>query len=51
MVLSPGESTTIGVSFTMPKGMGGLHDFRLRLRTNDPAQSDREIIILSNWES
>jgi len=49
MVLNPGESTTVAVSFAMHAGMDGFHDFRLHLPTNDPAQSDREIVILSNW--
>ncbi|MDH5371512.1 MAG: hypothetical protein OEX97_01065 [Acidimicrobiia bacterium] len=49
MVLNPGESTTVAVSFTMHAGMDGPHDFRLHLPTNDPAEPDREIVILSNW--
>ncbi len=49
MVLNPGESTKILVSFTMHAGMDGFHDFRLHLLTNDPTQPDREIVIISNW--
>ncbi len=49
MVLDPGESTNVTVLFTMQAGMGGFHDFRLHLSTNDPANPDREIVILSNW--
>ena len=49
MVLAPGESTTVEVAFTMHTGMGGFPDFRLHLNTNDPAQPNREIVILSNW--
>lgn len=51
MAIGPGESTTVAVSFSMPAGMGGRHDFRLHLVTNDAAQPDREIVILSNWTS
>jgi len=29
--------------------MGGFHDFRLHLPTNDPAEPDRELAVLSNW--
>ncbi len=51
MVLNPGESTKVAVSFAMSRGMGGFHDFRLHLVTNDPVRPDREIVILSNWTS
>ena len=33
----------------MPEGMGGPHDFRVRLRTNDPVEHDTELTILYNW--
>jgi hypothetical protein len=50
MVLQPGESTTISSSvFMMHAGMDGRHDFRVRLITNDPAQPEQEVQILSNW--
>jgi hypothetical protein len=50
MVLQPGEGTTISSSvFMMHAGMEGRHDFRLHLVTNDPAQPDKEVRILSNW--
>lgn len=50
MVLQPGESTTVTSSvFMMHAGMDGLHDFRVHLVTNDPAQPDKEIKVLSNW--
>ncbi len=29
--------------------MGGQHDFRLHLKTNDQTQSDKQVTILSNW--
>ena len=29
--------------------MGGPHDFRLHLPTNDPAQPDVVVTILSDW--
>lgn len=49
--LSPGEITTIRTRFTMHPGMGGPHDFRLHLVTNDPSQPEKELVILSNWVS
>lgn len=49
MVLQPGESTVISMEYLMHGAMGGVHDFRLRLITNDPTQPNREIKILSNW--
>jgi hypothetical protein len=49
MVLQPGESTVVQMKYLMHGDMGGQHDFRLHLKTNDPAQPDKEITILSNW--
>ncbi len=30
--------------------MGGLHNFSLHLLTNDPAEPDKIVTILSDWE-
>jgi hypothetical protein len=49
MVIQPGESTQISMVFKMHGDMGGMHDFRLHIPTNDPDQSDRELTVLSNW--
>jgi len=49
MVLNPGERTTLSMTFTMHSGMEGMHDFRLNLQTNDPAQPEKELVVLSNW--
>jgi hypothetical protein len=50
MVLKPGESTTItSTSFSMHEGMDGPHDFAVHLKTNDPAQPDMVVSVLSNW--
>ncbi|MBA4071176.1 MAG: hypothetical protein C0497_04965 [Gemmatimonas sp.] len=48
--LKPGEGTTLSVSFMMYEGMGGLHDFRVHLRTNDPNMPDKTVQILSDWK-
>ena len=50
MVLKPGESTTIESSvFMMHEGMAGPHNFAVHLITNDSAQSDLVVNVLSNW--
>lgn len=49
LVLKPGESTTLVAEFFMHGQMGGRHDFRLHLTTNDPAEPDKTISIISNW--
>ena len=49
MVLGPGESTTLSMEIFMHGDMGGMHDFRVHIPTNDPAQADRVLTVLSNW--
>jgi hypothetical protein len=49
MVLNPGERTTLVMTFTMHSGMEGMHDFRMKLRSNDPTQPEKELVVLSNW--
>jgi len=49
MVLQPGDSTTVSMEFMMHGDMGGKHDFRVHLVTDDPAQADRTVEVLSNW--
>jgi hypothetical protein len=49
MVLQPGESTNVSMEFMMHGDMGGMHNFRLHLPTNDPAQPDQTVSVLSNW--
>ena len=48
--LKPGERTTLSVSFMMYQGMGGPHDFRVHLRTNDPNMPDKTVQVLSDWK-
>lgn len=47
--VAPGGEATITVQFTMHEGMGGPHDFRVHVRTNDPQEPYKELVILSNW--
>jgi hypothetical protein len=49
MVLKPGQSTRVSMEFMMHGDMGGRHNFRLHLVTNDPSQPDRQVNVLSNW--
>jgi hypothetical protein len=35
--------------FMMHAGMDGKHEFRLHIRSNDPVESDKQVVILSNW--
>jgi hypothetical protein len=29
--------------------MEGPHDFRVKVRTNDPVEPEKELIVLSDW--
>ena len=33
----------------MHKGMEGLHDFRVMVKTNDPVNPVKELVVLSDW--
>ena len=33
----------------MHEGMGGQHEFRVHLRTNDPEEPEKVLIARSNW--
>lgn len=47
--INPGGTATITVTFAMHEGMGGKHEFLVHLLTNDPAQSETQLRIFSNW--
>ena len=50
MVLDPGQSTTVqSYPFMMHEGMDGPHNFGVHLITNDPAQPELIVNVLSNW--
>jgi len=49
MVLQPGQHTTLSMQFMMHGDMGGRHHFRVHLLSNDPAQPDQTLSVLSNW--
>ncbi len=50
MTFHPGQKTTLSMQFMMHGDMGGLHDFRVHLPTNDPRQPDKTLQVLSNWK-
>jgi hypothetical protein len=39
----------VSMSFMMHGDMGGFHDFRVHLPTNDPSAPDKTLQVLSNW--
>ncbi|MBX3066362.1 MAG: DUF1573 domain-containing protein [Anaerolineae bacterium] len=47
--INPGETATLSINFTMTEGMGGPHQFNIELRTNDPHEPSKQLIVLSNW--
>ncbi len=47
--LDPGETAQVSLSFSMHEGMDGPHDFRVKIRSNDPVEPEQEVVILSNW--
>jgi hypothetical protein len=49
MTIQPGEEATISLRFTMHEMMGGPHEFRVYVPTNDPTQPVIPLTILSNW--
>lgn len=49
MTLQPGQYGTIAISFAMHAGMDGPHDYRIALKTDDPAQPVTELRVTSNW--
>jgi hypothetical protein len=49
MALNPGSSTTVSMEIFMHGAMGGMHNFRLHLPTNDPLEPDKTVSIISTW--
>jgi len=37
------------MEYTMHPGMGGPHEFHVRLRTDDPAEPETVLTAKSNW--
>jgi hypothetical protein len=37
------------MDYTMHEGMGGPHEFHVRVKTNDPAQPEMVLVAKSNW--
>jgi hypothetical protein len=49
MVLDPGQQTTLTLRFMMHGDMGGPHDFRVSLPSNDTRWGDSTLTVLSDW--
>ena len=49
MTINPGKRTTLSMRFMMHGEMGGQHNFRVHLPSDDPAEPDRTLTVLSNW--
>ncbi len=47
--IDPGQQANLTLHFTMDEGMGGPHEFRVHLKTNDPQEPEKELVVLSNW--
>ena len=47
--LAPRASTRVSMRFTMHAGMGGPHEFRVPLRSNDATAPVRVLIVRSTW--
>jgi hypothetical protein len=41
----------VKLQFTMHEGMGGPHEFRVHVLTNDPEAPQQEVTIRSTWIS
>jgi hypothetical protein len=39
----------LSLTYTMHEGMGGPHEFHVRLRTNDPVEPEKVLVVKSNW--
>ena len=49
MTIPPGQESTVSMSYTMHEMMGGPHEFRVHVLTNDPNQAEIVLTALSNW--
>lgn len=47
--IDPGQEGTITLDFMMHQGMGGKHRFNINLKTNDPNEPNKQLVVLSNW--
>ncbi len=47
--VKPGQEATLVLTYMMHEGMGGKHRFIVHVKTNDLAQPDKQLTVLSNW--
>jgi hypothetical protein len=48
-ILAPGQTATITMRYSMHDSMGGKHRFNVHLRTNDPQEPEKILVVYSNW--
>ena len=48
--IDPGETTTLVVSMTMSKGMGGPHLFEVTVNSSDPAPEQDRVSVRVNYQ-
>jgi hypothetical protein len=48
-ILAPGQTATIKLNYSMHDTMGGKHRFNVHLRTNDPQEPEKILVVYSNW--
>lgn len=48
--INPGETTTLAVSMTMGKGMGGPHLFEVTVNSSDPAPTVNKVSVRVDYE-
>jgi hypothetical protein len=39
----------VSLTYTMHEGMGGPHEFHVQLRTNDPVEPEKVLVVKSTW--
>ena len=49
MALAPGETGTLHVATRMPDGMGGPHDFRITVESNDLTSPETVITVIADF--
>lgn len=48
--INPGETTTLAVSMTMGKGMGGPHLFEVTVNSGDPAPTVNKVSVRVDYQ-
>ncbi len=51
MTVLPGESVKVTTQLAMPRGMGGPHDFRWTIVSNDASQAEKVLALKVEYPS